>query len=249
MKQTRQHQYMAALQFFSLALRDAPRDAAAEARLRGLADGGFFLDWRDWPCFAPPAQRDQEETSPREALAALSQALPPGMNDDQWRERTRAMRRDHLRLFSGPAPLAPPWESVWRERDKLLFGECTRQVADLYRRSGLEIDKAGHEPEDHLGLELAFAFYLLQHIPMDEENRSSAPLSSADHDARAEAEAARTALADFLDRHLLLWAGPCLRKAEAEAESAVYRQISRLCLVLLRNLRKDLERGELFAEF
>jgi TorA maturation chaperone TorD len=258
MKQTIQHQYMAALQFFSLMLKDAPRDPVAEARLRGLVNGGFFSDWQDWCCFAPldgtgqggfpgtvtdgpgdtPSQTpDNAVNTPAQSLSALARSLPPNMPDAQWREGLRAMRDDHLRLFSGPSPLAPPWESVWRERDKLLFGECTRQVAELYEQYGLTIDKVGREPEDHLALELAFAFYLLRRMPTDDDDDGQ---GAASPDDQSQGDPASGALAEFLDSHLLPWAGLCLQKASAEAESVIYREITRLCWVMLRNLRRGL---------
>ncbi len=68
-----------------------------------------------------------------------------------------ALEWDFNRLFVGPGEmLAPPWESVHRSKTKLTFQEPTLQVRELYRRFGVEAPAVHREPDDHLGLELAF---------------------------------------------------------------------------------------------
>jgi TorA maturation chaperone TorD len=67
------------------------------------------------------------------------------------------IRLDYTRLFIGPGRvLAPPWESVHRSVDRLLFQEQTLQVREWYQRFGLEAANLYQEPDDHAGLELAF---------------------------------------------------------------------------------------------
>lgn len=138
-------------------------------------------------------------------------------------EDAAALRLDHLALFSGPMPVARPWESVWREKDKLLFGEQTMLVREQYAAWGLTVDNFGHIPEDNIALELAFCVHLLHHM------------------ATGGNEAAAKALAVFMDEHLLQWAAPCLRKASEEATEAFYRYMPLLCLDTLTGLRTALE--------
>ena len=64
---------------------------------------------------------------------------------------------DFNRLFVGPGEmLAAPWESVYRSKTKLTFQESTLQVRELYERFGVQAPAMHREPDDHLGLELAF---------------------------------------------------------------------------------------------
>lgn len=62
---------------------------------------------------------------------------------------------EHQRLFVGPDEiLAPLWESVYKTKDRLLFGEIELEVRKFYNSAGLDIK--GNEPADYLPLELSF---------------------------------------------------------------------------------------------
>lgn len=67
------------------------------------------------------------------------------------------LQQEYQRLFIGPDHLeAPPWESVYLTREKLLYGEPTVQVRNFYQSFGLVCNTNEKEPEDHIGLEFAF---------------------------------------------------------------------------------------------
>ncbi|QAR32590.1 hypothetical protein EP073_03965 [Geovibrio thiophilus] len=64
-------------------------------------------------------------------------------------------------LFIGPGPLlAAPWESVYTETDKTLFGKSTLDVREMYRKNGLQINKLHKEPDDHISYECAYINFL-----------------------------------------------------------------------------------------
>ncbi|AGA70751.1 putative component of anaerobic dehydrogenase [Desulfitobacterium dichloroeliminans LMG P-21439] len=64
---------------------------------------------------------------------------------------------EYTDLFLGPGqPKAPPWESVYRTPEKLVFGGPTLQVRELFRQNGFEFKFKHRMPEDHMGLELIF---------------------------------------------------------------------------------------------
>jgi TorA maturation chaperone TorD len=68
---------------------------------------------------------------------------------------------DYNRLFIGPGKVvAPPWESMYFHKERIFFQEETLQVREWYRRFGLESVKLHNEPDDHIGLELAFIAHL-----------------------------------------------------------------------------------------
>ena len=134
--------------------------------------------------------------------------------------RLGALGWDFNRLFVGPGEmLAPPWESVHRSKTKLTFQEPTLQVRELYRRFGVEVPAVHREPDDHLGLELAFV----------------ATLSDQAANAAARGDTAQLARCfdaqrDFLQDHLLAWAPACLALVEKHAETDYYRGAARLGL-------------------
>ena len=120
---------------------------------------------------------------------------------------------DFNRLFVGPGEmLAAPWESVYRSKTKLTFQESTLQVRELYERFGVQAPAMHREPDDHLGLELAFV----------------ATLSDLAARAAAAADAPQLTKCfetqkDFLQDHLLAWAPGCLELVEKHAETGYYR--------------------------
>jgi putative dimethyl sulfoxide reductase chaperone len=70
-------------------------------------------------------------------------------------------KNEFNRLFTGPGMiLAPPWESVYRSKEHLLFDETTFQVRELYHQFGLQYCNENYEPDDHLAIELEFILYL-----------------------------------------------------------------------------------------
>ena len=195
-------EYKIALHFCSIVLERSPD----EAFLALAHEQALFSEW--------PVPPESEEAA--FALKALEQCFRAGPGD------ATAIYQDHLTLFSGPAPLARPWGSVWLERDGMLFGEETMRVRQIYAQWGLAVEVRGREPEDYLGLEFAFCVHLLRKI-------------AGNHDAAA------TALTNFLDSHLLRWAEPCLRKAAENATDVFYRSVPLLCLDALYSLRQNLE--------
>ena len=128
-------------------------------------------------------------------------------------EQLGTLTWDFNRLFVGPGEmLATPWESVYRSKTKLTFQEPTLQVRELYERFGVRAPAIHREPDDHLGLELAFV----------------ATLSDLAARAAAAADAPQLTKCfetqkDFLRDHLLAWAPTCLGLVEKHAETAYYR--------------------------
>lgn len=73
-------------------------------------------------------------------------------------ERLRAAWQ---RLFVGPWALpAPPWGSVWLDRESVLFGDSTLALRQWMRDKGIAFEMAQNEPEDHFGALLLMAAWL-----------------------------------------------------------------------------------------
>jgi TorA maturation chaperone TorD len=64
---------------------------------------------------------------------------------------------EYTRLFIGPGrPAAPPWESLYREGNDVLFGQPTLEMRRLLALEGVKVKPSGHQFEDHIGYELVY---------------------------------------------------------------------------------------------
>lgn len=157
-----------------------------------------------------PMEPANPEMARGAALLAEYAAAASGPGQDLGAE-AEALRQDFAALFEGPGSmLAPPWESVYRTEEQLLFGPTTFQVRQVYRLWGLGLAKAGHEPDDHVALELEFLLFLTE--------RAAA-------DPAAEAERER-----FLRNHLLRWIPPFAGLLEDGANTLFYQGVAKLLL-------------------
>jgi TorA maturation chaperone TorD len=137
-----------------------------------------------------------------------------------------AVLTDHTRLFVGPGKLlAAPWESVYFDRDRLLFQGVTLQVRDWYARFGLEIASGYREPEDHIGMEFGFLAHL---------SRLSLQALEAGDSARF--EELLQAQRDFLSQHMLRWVPKWCREMDASARTDFYKGLARLARGGLKEL-------------
>jgi TorA maturation chaperone TorD len=67
------------------------------------------------------------------------------------------------RLFIGPYALpAPPWGSVWLDRESVLFGESTLALRQWMRENAIAFEMQQNEPEDHIGTLLMLAAWLAE---------------------------------------------------------------------------------------
>jgi len=183
----------------------ASPDAATLARLHAAAEQG------DWPLLgSATAQR---------GLALLARSAEAG-------ETAEVVHRDHNRLFVGPeAPLAPPYESVHRSEEGLLFEAETLQVRAFYARFGLQVPRLGREPDDHIGLELELVASLCL-----------GALDALEADDEARAQALLEGLRTFLDQHLLAWAPTLLTQVAQGARTWFHAGLAELGRALLEEL-------------
>lgn len=67
------------------------------------------------------------------------------------------------RLFVGPHALpAPPWGSVWLDRESVLFGDSTLALRQWLRENNIGFELQQNEPEDHFGTLLLLAAWLAE---------------------------------------------------------------------------------------
>ncbi|WP_277071522.1 TorD/DmsD family molecular chaperone [Slackia exigua] len=124
------------------------------------------------------------------------------------------LRRDYTHLFYMVAVSgASPYESAWRTEDRTLCGPFMHEVRAMYRSYGVEVSMESSVPDDHLGLELAFASDLL--------SRSAASMGKEREDIVDD-------LCTFFSDHVLVFAHAFLDAMAASAHTPYYRAFARL---------------------
>lgn len=149
-------------------------------------------------------------------------------------EFDEALSDEYNHLFIGPGKLAAhPWESVFRQRDTLLFAESTLEVRRSYLAQGYAPKLFPHVADDHIALELDFMRRLSQSA--DEGLcRSDASIVKSCMDASR----------SFLDEHLLVWVDS-YAEALASTTQGFYRDAARLLPSFVANDRVVIE--EIFS--
>lgn len=170
------------------------RQQAGPATVANL-DPAQLADW--------PLDRDPATTAGLELLAATLAAPLP---DEEY-------GADWTQLFVGPGPMAAcPWESVHRSEEGLTFEAETLAVRRAYAEVGLQAPAVNREPDDHIGLELAFVGEL-----------AVAALDAYDRGDTEATEFATGAAGRFVHEHLGVW-GPGFADLVVEhARTDLYR--------------------------
>lgn len=120
------------------------------------------------------------------------------------------------RLFIGPWALpAPPWGSVWLDKENVLFGDSTLALREWMRANGIGHATQGQEPEDHFGTLLLLAAWLCE-------------------------SAQEEAFSQLLAWHLLPWSGRFLEVFIAGAEHPFYHSLGQLAQATLAEWQRQL---------
>lgn len=149
-----------------------------------------------------------------ELLQGWSQVNANGLSEADFAE----LKMDFTRLFIGlDVHHTAPWESVYFNRERLVFQEQTIQVREWYARFGLQSENFGKEPDDHIGLEMLFIAHLaslaLQAIEQNDETKLNEILQAQQ---------------DFLSEHLLRWGPVWAKLVKQHAATDFYRGIAHL---------------------
>lgn len=122
------------------------------------------------------------------------------------------LAHEYRRLFVGPAhKAAPPWGSVYTDRECVMFGESTLELRRWMREHGLVAPEGTRTPEDHIGLLLGLMAQLAAEMP--------------------------SALDDFLVHHLLTWSHHFLTLMTQEAQHLFYQGLAQLTDASLEGIR------------
>lgn len=174
-----------------------PRTGNADAEFAALAALDAQAAGAEWP-FASEAEAKHDLSLMVEGLAASRTAGEDGgfAADDE-------LTWEYRRLFVGPAAKpAPPWGSVYTDRECVVFGEATLHLRAWMRERGVARSSDEKTPEDHIGLMLALMSHLCRTQP--------------------------DCLDEYLCLHLLTWAPHYLEELAEEARHPFYRGLASL---------------------
>ena len=186
-----------------------------KALLQSLADEEIFTE-------SPLGNAQPDVQRGLALLQNWAQAVRGGMSSEALDE----LRVDYTRLMVGvDRVLAPPWESVYFSEDRLVFQERTIQVRAWYRRFGVEAANHEQEPDDHIGLEFAFAAHLARQALVALEQQDQVAFENV-----------LAAQREFLSEHLLTWAPQWCNLVQSQANTDFFRGIALLTKGILTEL-------------
>ena len=136
------------------------------------------------------------------------------------------VKNEYTVLFIGPAKLvAPPWESVYRNKQEMLFQESTLAVREFYRKFHMLPEGYPRIPDDSLTLELHFMAKLSQKA-----------LDALQGDRLDYLKYYLSGQNIFLSNHLLVWIPMFVERMANATTDYLYPQ---MCLILNDFLKKD----------
>lgn len=178
-----------------------PKKGSAHAAYEAMAALDPDAAAAEWP-FA-------EEDEALRSLRLMVSGLAAGTQDDD-------LMWEYRRLFIGPAPKpAPPWGSVYTDRECVVFGASTLALRAWMRAHGIERTTDDKTPEDHLGLMLELMAWIARNQPQD--------------------------LDEFLRLHLLTWSSHFLEQLAGSTSHPFYEGLACLTNASLEGIR--CERG------
>lgn len=168
----------------------SPDSAQAAPLVAALRDGSWQAQW-PFPL---------AESLVAGFAAASDEALPQA-----WQ-----------RLFIGPWALpAPPWGSVWLDKENVLFGDSTLALREWMRANGIAHAAQSQEPEDYFGTLLLLAAWLCE-------------------------SGQEEAFSQLLAWHLLPWSGRFLAVFIAGAGHPFYQSLAELAQATLAEWQRQL---------
>lgn len=147
------------------------------------------------------------------AAAALAE-----LDADSLTATVETLRADFRQLFVGPGRMkVPPWESVYRSEDQLLFDQHTLQVREAYARNGMEFVKINEQPEDSIAIELEFMKVLTERL-----------LRAVETNDQTAERLVLEQQQEFLKKHLLIWVPRFTKLTQKHAQTRFYSALAEI---------------------
>ncbi len=149
--------------------------------------------------------------------------------DELKEEDIKKIKREYNKLFIGPGSLeAPPWESVYLSRERIIFDEHTLAVREFYRKWNVNNKKINKEPDDHIGYELEFMSIL-----------TSKSLKALEENNIEEFKETIKGQSEFLEKHTLLWIDKLVSNIVEASEEDYFKGLALFTLEYV-NMDKEL---------
>ena len=169
----------------------------SDSRIAGVLD--FFRQ----PTWTQEWEIPLEEKACEKITALIKQGLKQDLTEQ------------YQNLFIGPNELvAPPWGSVYLDPECVIFGNSLLALRDFLKRHQIAFQAQQDEPEDHIGLMLMLAAYLVETRPH--------------------------LLVEFLSQHLFTWAPHFLTKLANVENHPFYQGLAQLTLITLDDWKQKL---------
>lgn len=174
-----------------------PQKDDIDAAYQAIADLQAEEAAQEWPFVAPD-----------EALSNLS-LMQSGLQPELISEE---LTWEYRRLFIGPAKKpAPPWGSVYTDREMVVFGESTLELRQWLRENGIERLGGNKTPEDHIGLMLLLMAWIAENRP--------------------------ECLKDYLTHHFFTWSSHFLEELIEVSEQPFFEGLARLTKASLEGIQ------------
>lgn len=184
--------FIGAMRLLGTALVQSPKTQDFKDALRAIQGMDLVQDW------------------PFENEELLQRAQTLFAQGAQSEDET-ALVRAYTRLFRGPGHLpAPPWASVYMDRDQVMYGWTWVELRSWMRSHGFVGSYEENDPEDNFGRMLILASEVAQNKP--------------------------ELLCEYLGNHLLCWTPRFLELLEESAQSPSYAALSVLAQATLQDL-------------
>lgn len=129
---------------------------------------------------------------------------------NEWLEE---LAIEYARLFIGPQNLpAVPYASFYLSESRSLMTDETIDVRKRYLQVGMAVKELYSIPDDHIGIELEFIYYLTQKI-----------IELFEHGQREEASRLFEMRSDFLSDHMALWLPLFVNKVLENTQEDFYK--------------------------
>ena len=149
----------------------------------------------------------------KEVTAHLHKALSLGSE-----EALDRIKSEYVYLMLGPGKLpAPPWESVYVSKARVLFQESTLKVRQAYLEYQFLPVAYPHVADDHIAIEMDFMAQLGQMCQESFENDDVQGLQKILTDQKS-----------FLENHLLVWIGDFAEQIKSSKTHHFYPQMASL---------------------
>jgi TorA maturation chaperone TorD len=126
------------------------------------------------------------------------------------------LKIDFARLFVGPySLLAPPYGSIYLERERKIMGNSTLYLLETYRNAGVDLSDNFRDAPDHIAAELEFMYFLVFKEVEALENSDIERTFGFLEKQRA-----------FLRQHLGAWVFDFADSLEKNAETGFYKSLA-----------------------